>query len=199
MKEIKAIIFDLWETLGTKNIEISSTLRNHFNIEKTPDFLARYEKAIQLKKWPNQEKMAKSFLKEFNILIKDENISFVINTLQQGINKATLFNGIKNLLTSLKGKHKLGLISNTTVFEAIVLDNLDIKDVFDAVTFSWEVGDKKPSKKMFDITLDKLKISPEEAIFIDDSQKNIDAAKEIGMNTIRFESVDKLIKEIKQN
>ena len=64
---IKAIIFDLWETLGTKNIGISKTLRNKFNIEKTPDFLIKYEHAIQLKKFSSQDELSKSFLNHFDI------------------------------------------------------------------------------------------------------------------------------------
>ncbi len=56
---LKLIIFDLWETLGTKNIGISKTLREHFGIEETPDFFQRYGKSIQLEKWNNQKEMAK--------------------------------------------------------------------------------------------------------------------------------------------
>ena len=62
---IKVIIFDLWETLGTKNVGISKTLQSHFNIPKDDEFLRKYEKAIKLKECKNQDEMAENFLKVY--------------------------------------------------------------------------------------------------------------------------------------
>ena len=66
---IKVIIFDLWETLGTKNVGISSTLLNHFGFTKNHDLLVKYENAIQLKKFSTVEDLATSFLSDFDVLL----------------------------------------------------------------------------------------------------------------------------------
>lgn len=192
------IIFDLWETLGTKNISISKSLQDKFGIEKTSDFMHLYETSIQLKEWKSEKEMAQNFLKEFKIERNEENIKYVINLLRQGIEKATIFSGMKDLLLKLKENYKLGFISNTTVFESVVLDNWDIRNIFDVVSFSWELGLKKPNKEIFDITLEKFNINPEEAIFIDDGENNIKKAIEYGLSGIVFKSVEQLKNELKK-
>ncbi len=193
---IKAIIFDLWETLGTKNIGISKSLQEKFQIQKTEEFMERYESSVQLKDWNSEKEMALNFLKEFGIESTDKNIEFVVNLFNQGIDNATMFGGMKDLLLELKKSYKIGFISNTTVFESVILERWEIKDVFDATSFSWNLGIKKPSKEIFDITLEKLGIKPEEAVFIDDGEKNIIKAGEYGINTILFKSVDDLKNEL---
>ena len=185
---IKAIIFDLWLTLGTKNVGISNSLREKFNIENTDDFMHLYEKAVQLRKWSSEEEMAKNFLEVFNIEEKPGDIDWIISLFREGIEKATMYPGMKELLLELKKDYKLGFISNTTVFESVVLDKWEIREIFDVVSFSWEVGAKKPTKKIFDITLTKLDVQPNEVIFIDDGQKNIDAAISYGLQGIQFEN-----------
>ncbi|MDD3694304.1 MAG: HAD-IA family hydrolase [Candidatus Pacebacteria bacterium] len=193
---MKAIIFDLWETLGTKNIGISKSLQEKFNIEKTPDFMHLYESAVQLKKWSSEEEMARNFLNVFFLEQTQENITFIINLFNEGIQKATMFKGMKDLLLSLKKNYKVGFISNTTFFESAVLDIWGIRNIFDVVTFSWELGIKKPDKEIFEITLKKLNIKPGEAIFIDDGEKNILKANEYGLSGILFSSPEKLKEDL---
>ncbi|MBU0612374.1 HAD-IA family hydrolase [Patescibacteria group bacterium] len=195
---VKAIIFDLWETLGTKNVGISKSLQDKFGIEKNADFMHLYENSVQLKEWETEEEMAKSFLKEFQIEQNNENIKYVVNLFREGIEKATMFSGMKDLLLKLKKNYKLGFISNTTVFESVVLDKWGIRDVFDVVSFSWELGIKKPAKEIFNITLQKLEVNPYEAIFIDDGEKNISKAKEYGLNGIVFKTAGQLQDELKK-
>jgi putative hydrolase of the HAD superfamily len=182
----KAIIFDLWLTLGTKNVGISNSLREKFNIEKTDDFMHLYEKAVQLRKWSSEEEMAKNFLEVLSIEEKPGDVDWIISLFREGIEKATMYPGMKELLLELKKDYKIGFISNTTVFESVVLDKWEIRDIFDVVSFSWEVEAKKPTKEIFDITLEKLEVLPNEAIFIDDGQKNIDAALSYGLRGIQF-------------
>lgn len=189
---IKAIIFDLWETLGTKNVGISKSLQDKFGIEKSSEFMHLYESSVQLNNWVSEKEMALNFLKEFNIERTNENEAFIINLFREGVEKATMFDGIKELLLKLKENYKLGFISNTTVFEASVLDKWDIRNLFEVKSFSWELGIKKPTKEIFDITLKKLDVNPDEAIFIDDGENNISKAEEYGISGIVFKSVDQL-------
>ena len=189
---IKAIIFDLWETLGTKNVGISRSLQERFVIEKSSEFMHLYETSVQLNNWKSEKEMAINFLREFNIKDNIENEEFIINLFREGIEKATMFEGMKDLLIKLKENYKLGFISNTTVFESSVLDKWGIREMFDVMSFSWELGIKKPSKEIFDITLQKLGVAPDEAVFIDDGEKNVLKAKEYGLNGIVFKSVEQL-------
>ena len=194
---IKAIIFDLWETLGTKNVGVSKLLQEKFNIPKTDDYVRKYEEAVQLEPWETENQMAKNFLSKFGAEQSLENIEFVIDVFNQGIVKATLFGGMRELLVSLKQRGlKLGLLSNTTVFESVVLENLEIRNLFDAVVFSWHKGNLKPSQEAFKHIIDELGVSKEEAVFTDDGKKNIEAAKSFGMQGILFENIEVLKKSL---
>jgi FMN phosphatase YigB (HAD superfamily) len=195
----KAIIFDLWETLGTKNVTTSKTLREKFGIPKTENFMRLYEEAVQLHQWETEEGMAKNFLSKFNLEQKPESIIFIIELFRKGIIEATLFGGIRGLLIALKEKgYKLGLLSNTTIFEAVVLERLEIRNLFDAVVFSWHKGNLKPSHEAFDHILTELGVSAEDALFVDDTTKNIVSAESYGIQTIQFESVPQLVSKLEE-
>ncbi len=193
---IKAIIFDLWETIGTKNVGISVPLREKFGIENTHDYIIKYEIAIQLKKYRSKEELAKSFLDSFNIECTRDNLSFVIDVLQQGIDKATLYDGMYELFEQLSKNYKLGLLSNTTCFESDALKKWSVENFFTAQVYSYQIGTIKPNKKNFKAICSALKVSPEEAIFIDDGQKNITAAINFGLKGIQYKNISQLKKEL---
>lgn len=188
---IKAIIFDLWETLGTKNVAVSKTLQEKFHISKTDDYVRKYEEAVQLKSWGTEREMAENFLSEFGIEKSLENIEFVIDVFKQGIVKATLFGGMSKLLGSLKqGDLKLGLLSNTTIFESVVLENLKIRNLFDEVIISSELGVAKPNPIFFKQVIDILKENPENLLFIDDNPSNVKAAQKLGIESYLFRDIE---------
>lgn len=114
---IQAIIFDLWETLGSKGYGVSQELQKQFHIPYTPEYLQTYEQAIQLKTWSSAEAMAKQFLEHFSVEASDENIQHFVRIYGPHLPSSFLFPGMKELLYTLKEHYKLGLLSNTTNFE----------------------------------------------------------------------------------
>lgn len=54
--------------------------------------------------------------------------------------------------------------------------------------FSHKMGFAKPSPEAFAIVMNKIKICPQNALFIDDKEKNLLAAKELGFNTYLFKN-----------
>lgn len=96
-----------------------------------------------------------------------------------------------SLVASLKDKgYKLALLSNT---EKPMVDCFRRRnyDFFDLTVFSCMEGVIKPDRKIYELTLNKLRINPHEAIFIDDKEENIIAAKAMGINAILFETPEK--------
>jgi putative hydrolase of the HAD superfamily len=61
--------------------------------------------------------------------------------------------------------------------------------------YSFEFGLTK-TKGLLKIVLDKLKANPSECLFIDDSPKNIQVAKDLGINGLLFENNQKLFAEL---
>ena len=91
---------------------------------------------------------------------------------------------------------KLSIISNMTEDTlAYIRTAFKWLDLFDELIFSCEFGTNKPDKKIYEVCLDKLKLSPAECLFVDDSAENIEGASAIGMNTIHFKSFDEFFSE----
>ena len=65
-------------------------------------------------------------------------------------------------------------------------------DLFDNLIISCYYGVIKPDRKIYDIALNEMKIKPEQAIFIDDRQENIDTANMLGITGIFFENSTQL-------
>ena len=97
----------------------------------------------------------------------------------------------------IKGQCKTGLLSNAWQNARRTLsERYKFLDDFDVSIFSSEVGLRKPDPRIFYLILDQLGMLPNESIFIDDFQQNIDAAFQIGMNAILFTNTKELINKI---
>ena len=63
---------------------------------------------------------------------------------------------------------------------------VDFWDLFDGIIISGEVGASKPEPEIFQILFDRFKINPKEAVFIDDTEVNVQAAKILGLDALIF-------------
>lgn len=101
-----------------------------------------------------------------------------------------------NLMREMRKTIKVGLISNawSGLREWIVSKGFD--DAFDTMVISAEVGIVKPDARIFQIALSKLQVNPDEAIFVDDMLKNVEAARKLGMHGVHFQNPENALKEI---
>ncbi|GFR97576.1 HAD family hydrolase [Elysia marginata] len=79
----------------------------------------------------------------------------------------------------------------------MALERFDFLHWFEGIVISGEEKMKKPSKEIYQLTLDRFSALPEASLFIDDRQINIEAANTLGLNTILFESAEQLREELK--
>lgn len=101
------------------------------------------------------------------------------------------------LVRLLKDKEmKLAALSNTIEEHAMYLATMGIYDEFDELIFSYKVGVRKPDPGIFQIAVEKLGIRYNEAIYVDDLQENVDAAKKLGMHGILFTTAEALEKDL---
>ena len=61
---------------------------------------------------------------------------------------------------------------------------------------SYQINSRKPEPKGFLGILEHFKVKPEEAIFTDDSLKNVLKAKELGINAIHFKNIEQFKEEL---
>lgn len=94
-------------------------------------------------------------------------------------------------LRQLKQQYKIYMLSNTNsimwrsrIAEDFRQEGLEREDYFDGIVTSFEAKSIKPDAKIFHTVVEKLGIKPEDTLFLDDSQKNLDAAALLGFNTL---------------
>lgn len=88
------------------------------------------------------------------------------------------------MLEKLRGKYKLGVISDTWPSITQMLDYGGLTEYFDTFTFSCAVGVCKPDKRMYEDALGKLGLPSHETVFIDDFEFNLDGAAACGINPV---------------
>jgi len=95
---------------------------------------------------------------------------------------------------------KTGILSNTVAIYTHVQERVGISKIggFDPIIYSWDVQLTKPHKEIFELALEKLNVSPEEIVFIDDKKGHLEGAQEVGMGILLFEDTNDAIKEIRQ-
>jgi HAD superfamily hydrolase (TIGR01662 family) len=96
----------------------------------------------------------------------------------------------KSTLEELRGKYKLGIVSNFAIPECVdkLLAKHDLDKLFDVVVVSAAVNKRKPSPEIFQKALDKLDVSAENAVFVGDTaDADIMGPKAAGMKTIFIE------------
>ncbi|WP_029591291.1 pyrimidine 5'-nucleotidase [Franconibacter pulveris] len=75
--------------------------------------------------------------------------------------------GAVSLLDSLKGKAKLGIITNGfTALQQIRLERTGLRDYFDLIVISEEVGVAKPDPRVFDYALARMGNPPRERVLM---------------------------------
>ena len=80
----------------------------------------------------------------------------------------------------------------------LALEKFDFLHWFEGILVSGEEKTIKPFKEIYDLTLSRFDINANEAIFIDDNLRNIEAANALGIKGIHFKSAEKLIEQLNQ-
>lgn len=122
----------------------------------------------------------------FNREWEDMWIDKVWNTLLLTIPKERVA-----LLKALRKKYKLYLLSNTNSIHFKVVEEIYKADhegdsfvsLFDHIFLSYEMGLKKPDKRIYEKVVEEIGAKPEQCLFFDDLEENLNAAKEVGLQT----------------
>jgi putative hydrolase of the HAD superfamily len=89
--------------------------------------------------------------------------------------------------------YKLGLLSNLhQAFATHLREQAEWLKHFHVPVFSAEVRRTKPDPKVYRHILKELDAAPASTLFIDDRQVNVDAARNEGMQALRYDSVKQL-------
>ncbi len=91
-------------------------------------------------------------------------------------------------------KYKMYALTNWSAETfPVALERYDFLKWFDGIVMSGEEKTRKPFADIYHTLLSRFTIDPSEAIFIDDSLRNIEGAEAVGINGIHFQSPGQLL------
>ena len=104
-----------------------------------------------------------------------------------------------NVVRALKPKYKLAMLSNTDPVRYSHVENAFPEiHIFDAYVLSFRIGAMKPDPRVYREALRLLDARPENALFIDDLQENIDGAARLGIKGILYMARTDLAAELEK-
>ena len=108
-------------------------------------------------------------------------------------------------LLNLRGRgYQVCLLSNTNPFMMEWAErDFDgqghpISHFFDAMYLSYQCGVMKPHREIFEMMLRGQQAQPEETLFVDDGQRNVEAAVALGMHTLHPQNNEDWILPLEQ-
>jgi glucose-1-phosphatase len=106
----------------------------------------------------------------------------------------------RKLLTYLQQERRhrrTALLSNAWPnARQVFLEQPGVRGAFDLMVISAEEGIAKPNPEIFQRTLARLRLEPQQAVFVDDMPQNVQAAEQLGMRGIIFHSADETLGEV---
>ena len=114
--------------------------------------------------------------------VTDQQISDAYNAFLMGIEDWKL----PSILEMRRRGFKTYVLSNNnpmsmqSIREMFRRDGLEMEDYFDGIYLSYELHLLKPHKEIYEKIIELSGIRPEETLFIDDSDTNVNVARELG-------------------
>lgn len=175
IKSYSTIILDLFGVVISQNrktlLDFAKIKNQGLDIEKAENL---FQKAI------NGEIEENEFLANLGLNEKD------LNTFIQ--TKLSLNDGFIDFAKALGSKYNMALMTNNTCkFTEMILEHFGIKKYFKYIFVSSEMKAAKPKFEILDKAMEIMKTSPSECIFIDNREKNLLSAEEVGLAPILFE------------
>ena len=141
--------------------------------------------------WVSPPNFFQSIKKELDLSISFEEFMPIWNDI------FTENQEVSRIILSLKGRWRLGLLSNTDPLHFhYILSKFPVMRAFDKWILSHEVGFKKPAVEIFEKAIAWASVKPSKILFIDDMKTHVDMAISLGMQVIHFISAHQLQEEL---
>lgn len=189
---IKAIIFDL-NGVFIQSPKLSDRFQQKFGVSQE-EFLSVLKEIMAKVRKPDAGDTFsywKPFLDKWDVnLTKQEFFNFWFNAEEEVPKLIELVKQIKD-----KGI-KIFILSNNFAERAEYYDkNFLFLKMFDKVYYSWQTGFVKPDPEAFNNLLRENNLKPEDCVYFDNSQENIETANSLGIRSFLFED-EKTLRKI---
>jgi glucose-1-phosphatase len=95
---------------------------------------------------------------------------------------------VDEMIARLKAQgFPLFLLSNTNELHfAHIIDRYPVVHLMDEWILSFEVGAKKPKRRIYEAIFEKVDVRPDEVFYIDDVEEYVETARSMGMNGLVY-------------
>ena len=193
---IKAVIFDFGNVICTVN--------NRLFIERISKYTSKTAGELEVLIY-REPTLPIEY--EKGAMSSDEFFNKVVQLCELKMDKQTFIDAFTDifepiettlaLIRKLKGRYKLGLLSNTSEWDyEYGIKPAEVFGLFDAVSLSFELKAMKPAEKVYRDVVGKLAVAAQECVFIDDCEVHIKGARRAGLYGIWYTSYEKLVESL---
>lgn len=209
---IKNLVFDFGRVLAypatgnwfitpeTKNILGALRFFKLMHSSKTPTAFrnsCRYLDSIHLLHTEEEEieqftEFYKRALAEIGIKDKNETLSLKLaQDVTLNDNKVVVYDDVLPCFEELKSEYSISVLSDTWPSLRRVLKNYGVSQYLSGIVLSCDYNEQKSGTKLFEIAIKEWNILPEETVFVDDSESNLDNASKVGFSCILMDRTGK--------
>ncbi len=185
---IKAIIFDL-NGVFIQSERLSDRFNKDYNV-KTQDFLPVLNEIMGKVRQPNAGNLYeywKPYLEQWHVNLSESQFYdywFSAETENKelvDLAKEIRGKGIKLIILSNNFKERTNYYLQTFP---------DLFKMFDRVYFSWQTGFVKPDARAFDLLFSENNLKPDECLYFDDGEKNVELGNSLGIKSYIFTNAE---------
>jgi len=180
----KAIIFDL-NGIFIQSPKLSNRFRDDFGVSET-DFLPALKEIMDKVRQPNAGPdftYWQPYLEKWGVKLNEkEFFDYWFGAEKANEEMITLAKDLKQQGT------RLFILSNNFAERAKYYDDNFpwLKELFEKVYYSWQTGFIKPDPRCWQKILAENNLQPEDCVYFDDSEKNIQTANKLGIKSYLF-------------
>ena len=172
-----SIVINKFKALGIKNIE------EYLNMVRQQGFFGDFETGL-IDEEEFRSKVSKEAGREVTMdECRDAYMGFFSTVPERNL----------DLFRKLRSEgYRLSLLSNTNPFimewslsKAFDGHGHSLDEYLDSIYVSYKMKVMKPDERIFRMMLESENVAPSQVLFIDDGPKNVEAARQIGINTIQ--------------
>jgi putative hydrolase of the HAD superfamily len=149
---------------------------------------------------------------EVGAITEDEFLATLERELEAGLGRPVALHGFgerymaaldpnEALFSHYRALHARGLrlamlTNNVREWEPLWRTKLPVDEIFETVVDSGFVGLRKPDPAIYALVLERLGLSAQACVFVDDIAVNIEAARRLGFAAVHFHDTDQAIAEL---
>jgi epoxide hydrolase-like predicted phosphatase len=192
MQGVKNIIFDLGGVILSIDYNKTAEAFKQLGVTHFDELYNQHKASPLFEDLETGRISEEEFFTEFTQLcgteLKKEDITKAWNAMLGYFPKERI-----ELLKELKQRYNLFLFSNTNkihfdAFQKLFREQIggNFDDFFVKAYYSHTMQQRKPNKDAFEFILKEQNLKPEETLFIDDTEGNIQPAKDLGIQTVHL-------------